>query len=273
VLLAAALHAGWNAVVKTGLDRLLSMTLMMLCAGSIALAITPFVEFPRSEAWPYLLVSVLFQLGYSLCLVEAYATGDLAQVYPIARGTAPLLVSIAGALVLGEQLGAVAQTGVVLLVLGVGCMSWFGGRASRRLDARTLGFALGTSVFIALYTVCDAMGARINGSAHGYAVWLFVMCGPAMLPVLVIRRGVAGLRAMSPYWRSGVLGGAMSIGAYWIVVWAMTRSPIALVSALRESSVLFAALISVVFLREPLTGWRIGAALLIVSGVVLARVG
>jgi drug/metabolite transporter (DMT)-like permease len=132
---------------------------------------------------------------------------------------------------------------------------------------------LGTSVFIAAYTLTDGLGARVNGSPHGYAVWLFLLDAVMMLGILLATRGFQGLVALRPYWRSGLSGGCMSLCAYWIIIWAMTVSPIALVAALRESSVLFAAAISVLVLRESLTKWRTIAALVIVAGIVIARSG
>lgn len=134
-------------------------------------------------------------------------------------------------------------------------------------------FALATSVFIAGYTLADGFGARINGDAHGYAVWLFVLDGLLMLAILLVNRGVRSVATLLVHWRSGLAGGTMSFGSYWIAIWAMTAAPIALVAALRESSVLFAVAISIVVLREPMTGWRATAAIVIVGGIMLTRAG
>jgi drug/metabolite transporter (DMT)-like permease len=273
VLVAAVLHAGWNALVKVGLDRFLSVTLIALAAGLVSLLAVPFVAFPRPAAWPWLLASTALHTGYKLFLIQAYRAGDLGQVYPIARGAAPLLVSVIMMLGFAEMLSPLAMLGVILLVVGVWLMSLLGGRERGRLEARAVLFALGTSVFIASYTLTDGLGARVNGSAHGYAVWLFLIDGVLMLVVLMAVRGASSLSALRPYWRSGLAGGAMSLGAYWIVIWAMTVAPIALVAALRETSVLFAAAISVVILREPLTRWRALAAVTIVAGVAMTRLG
>jgi len=272
VLAAAALHAGWNAVVKVGLDRFSSVTLISVAAGAVSLAALPFVDVPRAEAWPWLIVSIVFHTGYNLFLIQAYRTGDLGQVYPIARGAAPLLVCIA-MFALGETLSPFATAGVALLTAGVLLMSMRGGRDLARIEAGPVGYALVTSVFIACYTLTDGLGARANGSPHGYAVWLFLLNGITMFTVLLAVRRGQGIVALKAFWLKGLAGGAMSIGAYWIVIWAMTAAPIALVAALRESSVLFAAAISVVILREPLSPWRIVSALVIVAGVVLARTG
>jgi drug/metabolite transporter (DMT)-like permease len=272
VLLAAAFHAGWNAIVKIDLDRFLSITLISLAAGTVAVAALPFVAVPQASAWPWLAVSALLHTGYKIFLVQAYRAGDLGQVYPIARGAAPLLVSLA-MLAIGEVLTAHATAGIALLVGGVWLMSVRGGRDLAKLEGRAVAFALATSVFIASYTVTDGLGARINGDAHGYSVWLFVLDGLLMLALLLAMRGRCGLGAMRPFLVSGLAGGAMSLGAYWIVIWAATVAPIAMVAALRESSVLFAGAISVLILREPPTRWRVLSASIIVIGVALMRAG
>jgi drug/metabolite transporter (DMT)-like permease len=273
VLLAAAFHAGWNAIVKVNLDRYLSVTLIALAAGVVAAAALPFVAVPGPAAWPFLLVSGVLHTGYNLFLSRAYRAGDLGQVYPIARGSAPLLVALITAFVFGEVLPPPAMLGVGLLVAGVWLMSVRGGSELARLEGHAVGYALATSVFIAGYTLTDGFGARANGDASSYAVWLFVLDGLSMLGVLLARRGVDGLRALRSYWIPGAAGGAMSLGAYWIVIWAMTVAPIALVAALRESSVLFAAALSVLVLREPLTRWRTLAAITIVAGILITRLG
>lgn len=273
VMLAALCHAGWNAIVKVGLDRFLSVTLIALAAGCVSLVPLPLVSVPIAPAWSYLAASVALHVGYNLFLIQAYRVGDLGQVYPIARGAAPLIVSIVAIAVIGEPLSGPQMVGVAVLVAGVALMSIRGGRDLVRIERSAVGFALATSVFIAGYTIADGLGARANGSANSYAVWLFFLDGLAMLAVLLVARGRAGLRAMRPYWKGGLAGGAMSLTAYWIVIWAMTEAPIALVAALRETSVLFAAAISIIILREPPTLWRLTAAFVIVAGIVLARLG
>ena len=273
VLLAAALHAGWNAIAKNDHDRFLSITLIALAAGGVALALVPTVALPGPAAWPYLLLSVVLHTGYNLSLARAYRVGDLGQVYPIARGAAPLLVALAMTLGFGEALSRPAMAGILLLTAGVLLMSARGGGRAATPDGAAAGHALVTSLFIAGYTMADGFGARANGEAHGYAVWLFLLDGSAMLTLLLAGRGLAGLRALGPYWRGGLAGGAMSLAAYWIVIWAATKAPIALVAALRESSVLFAAAISALVLREPLTRWRAVAALAIVAGIAATRLG
>jgi len=272
VILAAAFHAGWNAVVKVGLDRFLSVTLIFLSAGFVSLLIVPFVDVPSGITWLWLLASTILHTGYKLFLIKAYGAGDMGQVYPIARGTAPLLVSFVMMFALGEVLTPVAMTGIVILVTGVWLMSARGGNGLH-LDRSAVSYALVTSVFIAAYTITDGLGARASGSPHSYAIWLFLLDALMMLGILLATRSRAGLRELKPYWRSGLTGGVFALAAYWIILWAMTVAPIAMVAALRESSVLFAAAISYFVLREKLTRWRAIAAVVIVAGIVLAKVG
>lgn len=273
VLLAAALHAGWNAVVKIGRDRFLAITLIAVAGTLVTAPLLPLLVFPAGGAWPWLLTSVALHVGYNLFLVRAYASGDLTQIYPIARGGAPLLVSLVSLLLLGEEVTPLALAGLILLSGGIMLMAFGRPRGAVSVEPRGIAYALGTSVFIAAYTLTDGIGSRINGSAHGYAAWLFFLDGVAMAGVALGRRGIGIVRAARPVWPQGLAGGAMSLAAYWIVIWAMTKAPIPIVAALRETSVLFGAAIAVALLGERLTVWRSAAGLAIVAGIVLARAG
>lgn len=273
VICAAALHASWNAVVKGGLDRLLSLVLISLAASAMAAVLLPFAGVPPVDAWPWLGLSVTLHLGYKLFLLQAYRTGDLGQVYAIARGAAPVLVVAVMVTAFDEVLSPLAMAGVALLVAGIFLMSVRGGRHRNRLQGAAVVFALITSVFIASYTITDGLGARAAKSAHTYALWMFFLDGFLMLAVLAARRGKQGFIAIGPYWKQGAAGGAMMFASYWMVIWAMTVAPISVVAALRESSILFATAISVIFLREPLTMWRCIAAVSVVAGIIMARFG
>ncbi|MFC0267647.1 EamA family transporter [Kushneria aurantia] len=272
VLAAALMHASWNALVKVGLDRLLSITLIQTACGLIALAGVAFVALPGPAAWPWLGVSTLLHVGYNVFLVRAYRSGDLGQVYPIARGCAPLLVTLAGLFFLSEQPSLPGYAGIALLVLGILAMAFRGGR-HQRLPAAALRDALITSAFIAGYTLADGSGARANHDAVSYVVWLFLLDGSAMLLVLIVMRGVRVLPQLGAHWRVGLMGGALSISAYGITIWAMTQAPLALVAALRETSVLFAIAIGTLWLGEPLRRARLLAGGLILAGVVLSHWG
>lgn len=271
VLIAAACHAGWNAVIKLGLEPFTATALIAIAAGIVALPLMPLVGIPGPPSWPWLFASVLLHVGYYIGLTEAYRAGDMGQVYPIARGTAPLLTATVSTTVLGEALGVAAQIGIAVLAAGVFLISLRGGRDLARLNGRAVGFAMFTALTICGYSLVDGVGGRLSGNPHGYAVGLFVGDGIAIALLALARRGPAVARAMVPFWKPGFAGGALSLASYWIVIWAMTLAPIAIVAALRETSVLFGAVIAVVVLREPPRANRILAAIMIVTGLMLIR--
>jgi drug/metabolite transporter (DMT)-like permease len=214
---------------------------------------------------------VLIHLVYFAALIESYRAGDMGQVYPIARGSAPLMTAVATTAFIGERLGLLGWCGILLLAAGVLLLSLRGGRDLARLDRTAVGFALFTAVTICAYSVVDGVGARLSGSANAYSVVLFVGIGPVMLIYALARRGHEVIAAMGQSWGLGLAGGGLQLGSYGIAIWAMTVAPIAVVAALRESSVLFGAAIAVVFLKEPLRAGRVAAALMIVAGLALIR--
>lgn len=271
IMAAALMHAGWNAIVKIGLDRLLILTLVAGAAGLVSLPLLAIVPGPLPAAWPWMAASVALHVGYNLALAKAYETGDYGVVYPIARGTAPLLTALCGALFIGEYLSLPEAAGVLTLVAGVWLMSAHG-TVAQTLGTSTVYPALITSLFISGYSLSDGLGARASASANGYTLWLFVLDGVAMVALTTVWRGKAAMYAALAHWRGGLLGGIWSLGAYGIAIWAMTKAPIAVVATLRETSVLFAALIAVLVLGEPLRWSRAMAALLIAGGVILIRI-
>lgn len=273
VLSAAAMHASWNALVKVHLDRFLSVTQLTLGMAAMALVAAPFVDFPAAEVWPWLLASTMFHMGYKLCLIRAYKAGDMVQTYPLARGTAPLLAALGGIFVVSEVPTPLAVLGIMLLSVGTLVMCFRGGGHMQKLNLHAVGFALATSLFIASYTLSDGSGARLAATASSYAVWLFICDGVWSLILCLAVRGPAALPVMARDWKSGVATGALSGAAYWIVMWAMTKAPIASVASLRETSILFAMMISVFALGEKMTGWRGAAAFSIIAGVVALRMG
>jgi drug/metabolite transporter (DMT)-like permease len=267
VLFAALLHAGWNALVKTGLDRFSSILFLGLVQAGIALFLLPFFGLPPRAAWPWVLAGSALHSGYKLALIRAYGHGDLSQVYPLSRGTAPLIVAVTGALFLGEGMDLARTAAVSAIAAGIMLMAGKGG-----LTRAGLGWALVTASFTAAYTLADGVGARVAGSASAFILTMIVIDGLFMLAYGLAARGRAGIAAMLPAWRPGVAAGAMSLGSYWIAVWAFTRAPLAMVAALRETSVLFAMLIAALWLKEKPTARRWIAAGLILGGVVLMRV-
>jgi drug/metabolite transporter (DMT)-like permease len=271
VLFAAACHAAWNATIKRGLDPLATTVLISIGAALIAAVVVPVVGLPAAASWPWCAASVLIHLFYFAALIESYRTGDLGQVYPIARGAAPLMTATATTLLIGERLGLPGWLGIILLAAGVLLLSLRGGHDLARLDRKAVGFALLTAVTVCAYSVVDGMGARLAGSANAYTAALFAGIGPVMVLYALARVGGAAITPMRHHWATGLAGGALQAGSYGIAIWAMTVAPIAIVAALRETSVLFGALIAVVFLEEPLRASRIVAALMIVAGLTLIR--
>jgi drug/metabolite transporter (DMT)-like permease len=271
VLLGAAMHASWNVIVKVGLDRFLAMTLISTGAAVFSLIVAPFVPWPKPEAWPFLVASVLIHIGYKAGLIGGYKAGDLGQVYPIARGTAPFLVALAGIVLLPERLSPMGLAGILALASGVSLMALRGGRDLARFNGRAIAYALLTALCIAAYTLVDGIGSRVNGSPHSYAVWFFILDAIPFLAWALWRRGGEAAEKMLAHWRSGLGGGLLILGSYWIALWAMATAPIAIVAALRETSVLFAAALAVLWLGEPLYRVRVIAAVVIVIGVVLVR--
>jgi drug/metabolite transporter (DMT)-like permease len=271
VLFAALCHAGWNALVKIGLDPLSTTTLIAVGSGLFALACLPFAGTPAAASWPWIAASVVIHLFYFAALSESYRTGDLGQVYPIARGAAPLMTAGAATVFVGEKLSAIDWIGIVVLVAGVVLLSARGGRDLTRIDRRAVGFALATALIIWIYSVVDGIGARLSLNPAAYTAWMFIGNAVLLVPYALVRGGRAVLPVMLHYWPRGILGGAMQALSYGTVLWAMTLAPIAVVATLRETSVLFGALIAVVILKEPLRAVRIVAALLILAGLVLIR--
>ncbi len=270
VLSAALLHAVWNALVKVHGDRLVVLAMITVSGGVASLFVLPFVAFPAPAVWPYIWASLILHNAYYLFLVMAYRYGDLSHVYPLARGSAPLIVAVLSVVLVGETL--TRQGFLAVAVIGLGIMSLTLTRgASGFREPRAVLFALGTGCFIAAYTVVDGLGARLAESAHGYTFWLFAIDAiPLAAFVLWLRRGKA-LREVRRSWKVGLLAGLMSMVAAWLVIWALTLAPLALVSALRETSIVFAVLFGVVFLKERLDLIRLAATTTTLVGAVMLK--
>ena len=271
VLTAAAAHAGWNAVIKGGGTPLVTTAVMTFAAAVVGLPLLAITGLPHAAAWPWAIASVVIHIVYFGCLIETYRYGDMSHVYPIARGGAPLFVALGGVVLLGEHLSWHAWAGLLLLVGGVLLLSLGGARGGAPVDPRGVRYALLTALTICAYTLVDGVGARQSGNSISYTAALFVGCGVAMLGYLLWRGGRETLTEMSRHWRVGALGGGMQVVSYGIAIWAMTVAPIALVAALRETSVLFGTLIAVFFLKEPLNLVRIVAVALVLGGLLMLR--
>jgi drug/metabolite transporter (DMT)-like permease len=271
VLAATFMHAGWNALVKIRLDPFLSVSLMSFNVGAISLVCLPFVAVPAGWTWVWIGLSAALHTGYKLFLITAYKSGELGQVYPLSRGTAPLLTVLGSAVLVGEVPSPSTAAAIAVLCLGIVLISMRGASTAARMGRSTVLYALGTSAFIASYTLVDGIGGRSAPSASSYTVWLFVLDSFAMAVISIAVRGQAAVVALLPAWRIGLATGVLSLGGYWIIIWAMTQAPIAAVAALRESSILFAVVLSSLMLKEILTPWRVSAAGLILLGVVGLR--
>jgi len=265
VLLAALLHASWNALLKSSDDRLGALTLMTIGAGVGAIPLVIWGAMPTAASWPYIILSAILHTGYNLFLIRAYRIGDFSQSYPIARGSSPLLVALGAALLAGEQMSWWTLLGIVLVSAGIISLAQLKSRAS--LAAPLAAFT--TGAFIAAYTITDGIGARLSGDALAYAGWLFVIDSVPLALIYLWQHRRLPLSTTPRQTLVGLGGGVMSLLAYGIVIWAVTLAPMGTVSALRETSVLFAALIGWLFLGEKLTVRRLSACVVIVLGAIV----
>ena len=271
VLGAAMLHAAWNAMLKGGRDTTLDMAIVVAGSALVVVPLLPFVPLPAPASWPYIGASVAIHIGYYTALVGTYRAGDLSHGYPLMRGVAPLLVAGFGAAALGELPGGWMWLGILLISTGVICIAFVGG-ASFLHNRRATAWALANAALIAAYTLVDGTGVRLAGSTAGYATWMFFLDGfPYVLIIACLRRG-----ELLPYarrnWHRALAGGACSVAAYAIALWAMTRAPIAAVAALRETSVIFAAVLGSWLLKEPLGPARLAGAGAVVVGIIFLKI-
>lgn len=270
VLVAAALHAGWNALLKISGDRVAVMAVVTFAGSLLSLFALPYVDSPDPASWPFLVLSILIHTGYHFFLPVAYDHGDLGQIYPIARGAAPLLVTLGALIFAGEVLDPFALTGVACLAVGVMALTFDKGAGAIKRP-KAVFFAFATAACIASYTVVDGLGARQAESVLGYAVWLTIGNGILTFLLALAWKRTAVWRVARANLKIGFFGAAMQVGAYWIVVWALALAPMAMVSALRETSVLFAALLSTFLLKEGFGVWRFVSASLVTFGLFLTR--
>lgn len=267
VLFAALLHASWNAIVKLAPDKLLTTILVAASAAAISALALPFLVQPARESWPFLAASTVLQVGYYLLVARAYRGADMSQAYPLMRGTAPLIVALVSRFWLGEHLSLAASAGVALICGGVLSLAF----GARRSGAKGIRAALLNAVVIASYTLVDGAGVRASGAPAAYTLWLNLLSGAPLLVWALAARW----RAFIPYARAhlplGLVGGFGTLTSYGLALWAMTHAPVAVIAALRETSILFAAVIALFVLRERASRGRILAALLIAAGAVVLR--
>jgi len=268
VLFGALLHATWNALVKSGSEKSLDAAMIALGAGVIAMPLLPFLPLPHPDAWPFILVSAFFQFAYFQLVAAAYRAGDIGLVYPLMRGVAPVLVAATSGALIGETLTTGALAGVLTISTGVLTLAF----EARRGGKRAILLALANAVVIACYTFVDGIGARLALNPISYTLWMALLPPVLLFAWAFYKRGFAPVlfHVRHQWWR-GLIGGAGSIGSYGLALWAMTKAPVATVAALRETSILFAIVISIVFLKERVSLFRIAAACLIALGALLLK--
>jgi drug/metabolite transporter (DMT)-like permease len=269
VLAAAFLHAMWNAMLKTGTSKVGGMLVLSLMEIPIGLAVATTRPALIHDAWPWVAASACTHFAYKLMLTFAYERGDLSRVYPIARGAAPMLVGIIGAIWITDPVSPAEYAGIITLGLGIALMAR--GVFTSGENRRLLPFALGSACATACYTLIDGIGARISGDAVAYIAWVFVADGLLFPITMVAMRGLGVVPRGARAWGMGAIASAASYGAYSVSVWAMTVAPIALVAALRETSILFAVLIGWLVFHERLGREKATAIGVITAGVILTR--
>lgn len=269
VLVAALAHASWNAMVKSSSDRLLMLASIRFVGLLAGVVVAGLVPLPSVESIPFLLAAAGVHYLYYALMLNAYRVGDMSQVYPIARGIAPVLVAVLATLFAGELLGPLAALAVLFISVGIFLLAWFG----RTLNREAVCFALLTGVAIAGYSFLSGLGIRKSQSLLGYMAWLEIATGVGMVSVAYVRRKTVLLAFARTQWQSGLMAGLLSVAGYAISLWAMSVLALAPVVALRETSVVFAAIIGAVFLRERFAARRVAAAALVFAGIVLLGIG
>lgn len=266
VLTAALLHAVWNAIAHGVSDRQVGFFLLNVATGAASLPFLPLVGLPAAGAWPFLLGSVAVHVAYNLLLLRSYQLGDFGQTYPLARGTAPLVVAIVSVTVVGQPLGVAEALGV--LTISAGLVVLVLGRGSFSASRPAVLAALTTGLSIATYTVLDGVGVRHAQNTLAYIAWLFALQGP-LIAVIVAGRRRGILADSRPLLLPGLTSGVVSLAAYGLVIWAQSRGQLATVASLREVSIVFGAVIGAVVFHERL-GWvRVVGAAIVLTGVVL----
>jgi drug/metabolite transporter (DMT)-like permease len=271
VLLSAVLHASWNALAHAIRDQLVGFVLMGVAMTVCAVAALPFVAPPDRSSWPFLVGSGITHVAYNLLLWQSYRVGEFNQVYPLARGTSPLVVAVVAVTLVGEHLSAVQFAGVFVVSAGLAGLVLVGGLPKRDQRPALLA-AAATGLAIAAYTVMDGVGVRRSGSVVGYSGWLFLLQGPAIPLIAFALRGRGLGRQLGPHVWAGLAAGVLSMAAYGLVLWAQTRGALAPIAALRETSVIFGAIIATLVFREPFGRARIAATVLVAAGIVLLNV-
>ena len=270
VLFAALLHAIWNALIKVSADRLILMAVTTAASALLTLPFLFVLPLPASASWPYLAATVVVHCVYNLMLIRAYGHGDFAQVYPLARGSAPLLTALFGFVLLGEAMQLSELLGMGLIVAGIFALVGERAQGIPQLTGPALGYSLLTGLCITAYSLVDGAGARLSGNSFSYVAWMFFLDG-FPIPLIAVLRRTPQLLSLTVrrVWQPGLLVALLSTIAYAIVVWGFSQERIAPIATLRETSVLFALLISVFVIRERFSWLRSVIVGLIAGGIVL----
>ncbi len=270
VLLGALLHAIWNAMIRGSANRTLDTVLVVAGAGALMICTLPFAPLPAPASWPYLLASGVIHVAYFLLVAMSYRHGELSFAYPIMRGSAPAVSAIAAALLLSEVPTAGGWLGVALICGGVMLLA---GDAWRKqiFHVNAALFAIGTAGVIVVYTLVDGVGVRLSGHAASYTGWVFLLTAIPLLTIFLLRDRTATTTYLLQHWQRGLFGGTCALASYALALWAMTQAPIALVAALRETSVVFAVLIAAIVLRERITHTRYLSILIVTAGAVALK--
>ncbi|WP_064711305.1 EamA family transporter [Rhizobium bangladeshense] len=268
VLFGAFLHATWNAIVKAGSDKSLDAALISAGGAVSALPFLAFLPLPQSAAWPFIGASAILQFAYFQLVAAAYRAGDIGLVYPLMRGCAPLLVAATSGVVLRENLSGAALAGIITISAGVLTLAL----GARRNSGRAVAFSIANAFVIACYTYVDGIGARLSSNAVSYTLWMSLLPPMLLFVWAASQRGsLMVLRHVRRNWWRGLIGGAGSIASYGLALWAMTKAPVATVAALRETSILFALVISVAVFKEKAGIWRYVAGIVIAMGVLFLK--
>ncbi|TWB68303.1 EamA-like transporter family protein [Nitrospirillum amazonense] len=271
VLFAALLHATWNALVKGAGDKLMAAVLVAGGAALIAIVTLPFLPLPAAASWPYLVTSSVLQILYLTLVARAYHVADMSQTYPLMRGTAPLLVALVSGLWLHEALSLHALLGVGVICAGILSMAWVGRRGGPGGGTTGTRLALLTAVVIAGYTLVDGHGVRLSGAPASYVLWGVLLNGVPLVTWALLARRRTFLQHVIRQWPRGLVGGAGTLISYGLALWAMTVAPVAVIAALRESSILFGTAIAGLVLKERVGPRRLAAACLIAVGAMVLR--
>lgn len=267
VLFAALLHATWNAIVKGSGDKLLTTVLITIFAAAISALLLPFLAVPAPASRPYLIASAVLQTGYFSLVAATYRAADMSLAYPLMRGAAPLIVTLVSAMALGETLSPGAWNGILLICAGVLTLA----STAQGADRRGILFASTTACVIAAYTLVDGAGVRLSGAPAAYTLWLNLLTGLPFGLWLLVARPPSFRHYLRRNWPFGLIGGFGTLLSYGLALWAMTQAPVPVVSALRETSILFGAAISALVLKEDVGLRQIGVALMILAGAIFVR--